>query len=220
MAAVLPCVEVGPRGEADGAVVWLHGLGADGHDFEPVVPMLRLPRVRFVFPNAPLRAVTINGGMVMPAWYDILSLGRGGGGEDEAGVRESAREVSAILAREKQRGVPPERTVLAGFSQGAALALHVGVRHPERLAGILVLSGYEVLAATREGEASPANRRTPMFFGHGTDDPVVPLEGGRAAYTAYAAAGREAVWREYEMGHSVSPEEIEDVAVWLAERLR
>jgi phospholipase/carboxylesterase len=218
-AAVLSCVEVGPRGQADGAVVWLHGLGADGHDFEPIVPMLGLPRVRFVFPNAPLRAVTINGGMVMPAWYDILALGRRSS-EDEAGVRESAKEIAALLAREKQRGVPPARTVLAGFSQGGALALHVGVRHPETLAGILVLSGYEVLAATREGEASPANRRTPMFFGHGTEDPVVPLAGGRAAYTAHATPEREAVWREYEMAHSVSPEEIEDVAGWLRERLR
>ena len=218
MPPVLPCVEVGPRGQADGAVLWLHGLGADGHDFEPIVPMLGLPRVRFVFPNAPLRAVTINGGLVMPAWYDIVRLG-GGGGEDEGDVRESAADVAALLAREKQRGVPPEKTVLAGFSQGAAIALHVGVRHPETLAGILVLSGYEVLTATREGEAAPANRRTPMFFGHGTEDPLVPIEGGRAAYKAHAG-GREAVWREYEMAHSVSPEEIEDVGSWLRERLR
>jgi phospholipase/carboxylesterase len=218
MAGVLPCVEVGPRGDAEAAVVWLHGLGADGHDFEPIVPMLRLPGVRFVFPNAPLRAVTINGGMVMPAWYDIVTLGRVGG-EDEADVRESAREVAALLAREKQRGVPAGRTVLAGFSQGAAIALHVGVRHPETLAGILVLSGYEVLSHTREGEAGPANRRTPIFFGHGTEDPLVPIDRGRAAHKAYATAGRETVWREYEMGHSVSPEEIEDVAGWLRERL-
>jgi phospholipase/carboxylesterase len=219
MAAVLPCVEVGPRGDADAAVVWLHGLGADGHDFEPIVPLLRLPRVRFVFPNAPLRAVTINGGMVMPAWYDITTLGRAGG-EDESDVRESAREVAALLEREKRRGVPAGRTVLAGFSQGAAIALHVGVRHPETLAGILVLSGYEVLGATREGESSPANRKTPMFFGHGTEDPLVPIERGRAAYKAHATPDREALWREYEMGHSVSPEEIEDVAGWLHERLR
>ena len=198
--------------------MWLHGLGADGHDFEPIVPMLRLPRVRFVFPNAPLRAVTINGGMVMPAWYDIVTLGRAGG-EDEADVRESAREIAALLAREKERGVPPGRTVLAGFSQGAAIALHVGVRHPETLAGILVLSGYEVLSATREGEINPANRKTAMFFGHGTEDPLVPIERGRMAYKAHATKDREALWREYEMGHSVSPEEIEDVAGWLRERL-
>ena len=218
MSVLLPCVEVGPRGQADGAVVWMHGLGADGHDFEPIVPMLRLPRVRFVFPHAPLRGVTINGGMVMPAWYDITTLGRDGG-EDEADVRQSAADVSALLAREKQRGVPPERTVIAGFSQGAAIALHVGVRHPEALAGILVLSGYEVLARTREAEVAPANRRTPMLFCHGTEDPLVPVERGRAAYEAHATPEREALWREFEMEHSVSPEEIEIVAGWLHERL-
>jgi phospholipase/carboxylesterase len=215
----LPCVEVGPRGQAEGAVVWLHGLGADGHDFEPIVPWLRLPEVRFVFPHAPLRAVTINGGMVMPAWYDITTLGEDGG-EDERDVRESAAEVAALLAREKQRGVPPERTVLAGFSQGAAIALHAGIRHREALAGILVLSGYEVLASTREAEAAPANRKTPMLFCHGADDPLVAVERGRAAYRAFATPEREATWREFPMGHQVCDEEIELVRDWLHARLR
>ena len=211
-------MEVGPRGQADAAVVWLHGLGADGHDFEPIVPMLGLPRVRFVFPNAPLRAVTINGGLVMPAWYDITALDREGGA-DVADVRESAAEVAALLAREKQRGIPPGKTVLAGFSQGAAVALHAGVRHPEALAGILVLSGYEVLPAAREAEAAPANRRTPMLFCHGTEDPLVPVERGRAAWKAYATPDREALWREFPIAHQVSPEEIEVFAGWLHERL-
>src|SRR5688572_14007263 len=218
MAGVLPCVEVGPRGQADAAVVWLHGLGADGHDFEPIVPMLGLPRVRFVFPNAPLRAVTINGGMVMPAWYDITALG-GEGGADAAGVRESGAEVAALLAREKQRGVPPERTVLAGFSQGAAIALHAGVRHPEALAGILVLSGYEVLPETRDAEAAPANRRTPMLFCHGTRDQVVPVAGGRMAHAAHATADRDAQWREFPIAHEVSDAEIAAVRDWLHARL-
>jgi phospholipase/carboxylesterase len=218
VAAILPCVEVGPRGQADAAVVWLHGLGADGHDFEPIVPMLGLPRVRFVFPNAPLRAVTINGGMVMPAWYDITALDREGGA-DETDVRESAADVAALLAREKQRGVPPERTVLAGFSQGAAIALHAGVRHAETLAGILVLSGYDVLPATREAEAAPANRRTPMLFCHGAHDPLVPVERGRAAWKAHATPEREALWREFPIAHQVSPEEIEVFAGWLQDRL-
>ena len=219
MGAVLPCVEVGPRGQADAAVVWLHGLGADGHDFEPIVPMLGLPRVRFVFPNAPLRAVTINGGMVMPAWYDITALDREGGA-DATDVRASAAEVVALLAREKQRGVPAARTVLAGFSQGAAIALHAGVRHTETLAGILVLSGYEVLPETREAEAAPANRRTPMLFCHGTHDPLVPVERGRAAWKAHATPDREAHWREFPIAHQVSPEEIEVFAGWLRDRLR
>jgi phospholipase/carboxylesterase len=213
VAELLPCVEIGPRGQAEGAVVWMHGLGANGHDFEPIVPYLELPRVRFVFPHAPLRPVTINGGMVMPAWYDITALASPGG-ENAQQVLESAKAVGALVAREATRGVPPEHVVVAGFSQGAAVALHVGTRYPDRLAGIMVLSGYEVRAATREAEASPANRRTPMLFCHGTEDEVVPLAGGRAAYEAHAA-GREAQWREYPVAHQVSEEEIADVRDWL-----
>lgn len=219
MGALLPCVEVGPRGQAAGAVVWLHGLGANGHDFEPIVPYLELPRVRFVFPHAPLRRVTINGGMEMPAWYDILSFGREGGGENPAHVREARAQVDALLRREKERGIAPDRTVLAGFSQGAALALHAGTRYPESLAGILVLSGYEVLPRTREAEASPANRRTPMLFCHGTHDPLVPVERGRAAFEAHAAPERDAQWREFPIAHEVSDEEIAAVRDWLHARL-
>jgi phospholipase/carboxylesterase len=217
MAALLPCVEVGPRGQAAGAVVWLHGLGANGHDFEPIVPLLELPRVRFVFPHAPLRRVTINGGMEMPAWYDILALG-GAGGSNPAHVLEARAQVDALLRREKERGIAPERTVLAGFSQGAAIALHAGIRYPETLAGILVLSGYEVLPHTREAEASPANRRTPMLFCHGTEDPLVPVVGGRAAFEAHAAE-RDAQWREFPIAHEVGDEEIGVVRDWLHARL-
>jgi phospholipase/carboxylesterase len=219
MASLLPCVEAGPRGEAAGSVVWLHGLGADGHDFEPIVPLLRLPRARFVFPNAPARPVTINGGMVMPAWYDIVALARPGG-EDAAQVRASAAQIDALLAREIARGVPSDHIVIAGFSQGAALALHVGTRYPERLAGIMVLSGYEVRAASREAEASAANRGTPMLFCHGTDDPLVPVQGGRAAYQAHATPAREALWHEFPMAHEVSDAEIGVVRDWLHARLR
>lgn len=218
MASLLPCVEVGPRGEVAGSVVWLHGLGASGHDFEPIVPLLQLPRVRFVFPHAPERPVTINGGMVMPAWYDIVALARPGG-EDAGQVRASAAQIEALLAREASRGVPPDRTVIAGFSQGAALALHVGTRHPERLAGILVLSGYEVRAPSREAEAAPRNRATPMLFCHGAQDPLVPIAGGRAAWQAHASAEREALWREFPMAHEVSDDEIEVVREWLHARL-
>lgn len=218
MGAVLPCVEIGPRGHAEGAVVWLHGLGANGHDFEPIVPYLELPRVRFVFPHAPLRRVTINRGMEMPAWYDIRSIGQQGD-VDPAQVREAKSQVDALLRREKERGIAPGRTVLAGFSQGAALALHTGMRHPESLGGILVLSGYEVMPQTREAEAAPANRRTPMLFCHGTEDPLVRIENGRAAFEAHATPERDAQWREFPIAHEVSDEEIAAVRDWLHARL-
>ena len=158
MTDVLPCVEIDAQGEPAGTVLWLHGLGANGHDFEPIVPLLELPQVRFVFPHAPARGVTINGGLIMPAWYDILALGTAAGGEDADDVRESAAMIEALIAREGERGVPSENVVLAGFSQGGAMALFVGTRHAQPLRGIMVLSGYEVLARTREAEASEANR--------------------------------------------------------------
>ena len=218
MSALLPCVEVGPRGDAAGAVVWLHGLGANGHDFEPIVPYLELPRVRFVFPHAPSRAVTINGGMRMPSWYDIVSLAAAGGG-NAAHVAESRAQVDALLRRESERGLSSDRVVLAGFSQGAALALHTGIRYPETLAGIMVLSGYEVLPGTRDAEASPANRRTPMLFCHGTHDAVVPVEGGRMAWRAHSTPGRDAQWLEFPIAHEVSDAEIAAVRDWLHARL-
>jgi phospholipase/carboxylesterase len=218
MAELLPCVEVGPDTDAEGSVVWLHGLGASGHDFEDIVPLLRLPRVRFVFPHAPQHAVTINGGLLMPAWYDIVSLMGPTGGEREAHVRESAELVEALLARERERGVPSARTVLAGFSQGAAMALFAGTRHAHPLAGLMMLSGYEVLPGTRVAEASQANAATPMFFAHGTYDPMVPIARGRAAQQAYSG-GREAEWHEYGMAHQVCEPEIADIRDWLTARL-
>jgi len=211
----LSCVEVEPAAEARGSVIWLHGLGADGHDFEPIVPLLGLPDVRFVFPNAPARPVTINGGMVMPAWYDILSLGGPGAGERTEDVRRSARLIEALVQREERRGVPSTRIVLAGFSQGAAMALFVGARYPRPLLGIMVLSGYEVLAETREAEASGANRTTPILSCHGTLDPLVAVGRGRQAYRTYASPQRPAEWREFPIGHEVSPEEIGVIRDWL-----
>ena len=218
MSELLPCVEIEPRGDATSSVVWLHGLGASGHDFEPVVPHLRLPHTRFVFPHAPRRPVTINMGLIMPAWYDITGLDRSGG-ETGRHVRESDGLVRALLAREKERGVPPARTVLAGFSQGGALALFTGVRYEETLAGIVVLSAYELLPGTRAAESSAANAATPIFFGHGRYDPIVPLAMGKAAHAAFAGGARDARWHEYPIEHSVSMPEIEDVAAWLRERL-
>lgn len=214
----LPCLEIGPP-DATASVVWLHGLGASGDDFEPIVPHLRLPHVRFVFPHAPARPVTINGGYVMPSWYDIRHLDFvGEGRESEDDIRASGAQVAALIEREAARGVPPERTVLAGFSQGGALALHVGHRYPATLAGILVLSGYLVRpGALAEGHA--ANADTPLLFGHGRFDDVVPHFAGRLAFEAFARPGRDARWKDYPMGHEVCPEEIGDIAFWLRERI-
>jgi phospholipase/carboxylesterase len=213
MSELLSAVEIDPPSRPEGVVVWLHGLGADGHDFEPIVPILGLPRARFVFPHAPSMPVTINGGMVMPAWYDIVAIG--GGGEKEADVRRSAAQIRALVEREEQKGVPADRIILAGFSQGAAMALHVGTRHPRALRGIMVLSGYEVLAPLREREETLANRATPMLFCHGTADPVVPIAAGRAAYQAHTRPDRPTEWHEFPMGHEVSPSELTVIRQWL-----
>jgi phospholipase/carboxylesterase len=212
--SLLECLEVGPAESASGTVICLHGLGASGDDLAPLVPYLKQPGIRFVFPHAPSRAVTINGGYWMPAWYDILRLGEAGG-ENEADVRRSAASVTALVAREGTRGVPASRVVLMGFSQGGALALHVGTRHPEPLLGIVVLSGYEVLAEKR-AEESPANRETPILFCHGTEDPVVPIARGRAAYRTHAGPGRS--WHEFPMEHEICGEELDLLRGWLGAR--
>lgn len=199
----------------------MHGLGADGNDFAPVVPILQLPDVRFVFPNAPTMPVTINGGAVMRSWYDIKTLDRSPDRESEPDIRASAKHIEALLAREVERGVPPHRTVLAGFSQGAAMALHVGVRHPQALAGIMVLSGYRLVPGTFETESSAANRGTPLLFCHGTHDDMLPLALGKEAHDYMRAHtdGAAIEWHEFPIGHSVCPEEIEIIARWLGERL-
>lgn len=221
MTKILPCVEIEPRSAATrGSVIWLHGLGADGHDFEPIVPMLQQPELRFVFPHAPVQPVTLNGGFVMPAWYDILSLERTADRESEPDIRRSAELIEALLEREKDRGVPAERIVLAGFSQGAAMALHVGLRHAEPLAGLMILSGYRVLPDRFEAERSEANRRTPMLFCHGSFDPLLPIELGREAFDFMREHMPEAdmQWHSFPIEHSVSEPEIQVVARWLAER--
>jgi phospholipase/carboxylesterase len=217
MTEVLPCVEIDAQGTPAGSVIWLHGLGASGHDFEPIVPHLQLPNVRFVFPHAPARGVTINGGLIMPAWYDILAMATQGA-EDADDVRESAAMVESLIAREASRGVPAERVVLAGFSQGGAMALFVGTRQARPLRGMMVLSGYEVLARTREAETSDASRETPLLFCHGTYDPMVDLSRARDAFAAYGEGRREAQWHEFPMGHEVSAAEITVIREWLAAR--
>ena len=214
---LLECVERAPSVPARSSIIWLHGLGADGHDFEPIVSELGLAEdlaVRFIFPHAPERAVTINGGVVMRAWYDILGLDIRRD-EDIEGLRTSETQVRALVEREVSRGVSEERIVLAGFSQGGAIALQAGVRHPRRLAGIMALSTYLTLPEKLESEASPANSDCPIFMAHGTQDPVVPYEGGERSRPALEAQGYEVEWREYPMPHSVCAEEIADISSWL-----
>lgn len=203
-------------GENPGAsVIWLHGLGADGYDFEPIVPELRLSDVpiRFVFPHAPMQPVTINAGMVMRAWYDVsdAAIRR----EDEAGVRGSQVLLEGLITREKQRGSAGYRIVVAGFSQGGAIALQTGLRHAERLAGIMALSCYLPIADKFAGEAHPANRDVPVFMGHGTQDPVVPLARAVESRELLERAGYRIEWHDYPMPHSVCMEEIRDIGAWL-----
>jgi phospholipase/carboxylesterase len=208
-------VETAPKPEA--CVIWLHGLGADGHDFAPIVPVLDLPEkpgVRFVFPHAPMQPVTINAGMVMRAWYDVYALD-GVRREDEAGIRASQAQLEALVAREAARGIPAARLVLAGFSQGGAIALQTALRHPQRLAGIMALSTYLPLAATLAAEASPANRDVPIFMAHGTHDPMIPLHRAARSRDLLSGAGYRVEWREYPMPHAVCDEEIRDISAWL-----
>jgi phospholipase/carboxylesterase len=210
-------VEVETGRDPQAAVIWLHGLGADGHDFEPIVPEFIRPgerTLRFVFPHAPIRPVTLNGGYAMRAWYDIAALDRRTT-EDENGIRASQTAIDTLIRRENARGIRSERIVLAGFSQGGAMALFAGTRYPERLAGIMGLSCYQVLAAQFAAERSAANQSTPVFLAHGTQDPVVAPLLGEEARRQLEAAGYSVEWHAYSMPHSVCPEEVADIAAWL-----
>ena len=198
------------------AVVWLHGLGADGHDFEPIVPELRLAApVRFVFPHAPVRPVTINGGMQMRAWYDILGFDRRAR-EDAAGIHASAAAVTELVDREIERGLSSDSIVLAGFSQGGAIALHTALRSPKPLAGVLALSTYLPLAATLASERSAVNAAIPLFMAHGTDDPVLPFGLAETSRRALEALGYVVDWHAYRMAHSVCMEEVRAIGAWLS----
>lgn len=204
------------------SVIWLHGLGADGHDFVPVVPQLNLgsqPAVRFVFPHAPVIPVTLNGGMPMRAWYDIRSISNRRD-QDEKGILRAGEMVLAMIAREEARGVAPSRIVLAGFSQGGAVALYAALRFPHRLAGLIALSSYLLFPERLATEVSAANRDLPVFLGHGTMDPVVPFAMGQASRAELQALGYPLTWREYVMPHSVCMEEITDIGQWLAGLLK
>jgi len=217
MSDLLETVEIETAPSPRRAVIWMHGLGADGHDFVDIVPALGLrdTPVRFVFPHAPMRPVTINRGMVMRSWYDVrddVGVRR----EDEAGVRESQARIEALIARERTRGVPAERLVLAGFSQGGAMALHTGLRQAERLAGIMALSCFLPLADKVAADASAANRAAPIFMAHGIHDPLIPLARAVHARDTLAALGYPVEWHAYPMPHSVCDDEVLDIAAWLA----
>jgi phospholipase/carboxylesterase len=218
MNTLLPRVELESAPHPTAAVIWLHGLGADGHDFAGLVPELDLsncPPIRFVFPHAPSMPVTVNGGYVMPAWYDILGPDLVSQ-QDAAGIQASERAIVALIAQEVARGIPAERIVLAGFSQGCAMALHTGLRLPQRLAGIMALSGYLPLADRFTAERHPANGSTPVFMAHGTQDPVVVIARGEASRDALAALGQPVEWHSYPMPHSLHPREISDISAFLA----
>ena len=215
-------VEVGPSENVDGSVIWLHGLGADGHDFEPIVAQLNLPpslKLRFVFPHAPVRPITINGGMSMRAWYDIMSLERGGPA-DEQGIRKSAATLTSLIEREKERGVPYEKIVVAGFSQGGAIASHCALRFSENLAGLMALSTYLPLRSTIQSEiaesATAQSKSLRIFMAHGLSDPMLPIELGTSSRDAVRSLGYTVEWFEYPMPHAVCPQEIADISVWLS----
>jgi phospholipase/carboxylesterase len=224
MSTLLPRVELEsqPGTPATAAVIWLHGLGADGNDFAGLVPELDLegcPPIRFVFPHAPSIPVTLNGGYVMPAWYDILGL-NGTAAQDAAGIQKSERAIKALIDNEVARGIPFDRIVLAGFSQGCAMALHTGLRLPHKLAGIMALSGYLPLADRTRSERLEANAHTPIFMAHGTQDPVVVIARGEESRDALAALGHPVQWHAYPMQHAVHPREIADISAFLKQVLK
>ena len=219
-ADLLPCVEINPPGDVHAVVIWLHGLGADGHDFEPIVPELRIPAelgVRFVFPHAPAIPVSINNGFVMPAWYDIRDLDLRNR-HDEEGLAQSVDRVRQLLARERET-VPAERILLAGFSQGGAVALQLALRHPEALAGVLALSCYIVNGDLLDQERHAANQNVPILQCHGVFDPMVPIDRGEAARAWLQERDYDVTWKTYPMQHQVCMEQIHDVGAWLRERL-
>jgi phospholipase/carboxylesterase len=219
---MLETVEQSTRPRVAWSVLWLHGLGADGHDFASIVPELvrpDWPGIRFVFPHAPVRPVTINGGVPMRAWYDIRSLSADDRA-DETGVRESIAEVEALIGRERDRGVPPKRLLLVGFSQGGAMALASGLRREAPVAGIAALSSYLPLASTTQSEMTPGGKTTPVFMAHGTQDPVVMPAWGSRSRDTLQALGVQVEWRTYPMPHAVHPQEVRDLGDWMEARFQ
>ncbi|HEX5961510.1 MAG TPA: alpha/beta hydrolase fold domain-containing protein [Rhodanobacteraceae bacterium] len=216
----LECVEIETAPDPRHAVIWLHGLGADAHDFEPIVPQLlqpQWPALRFVFPHAPVRPITLNGGLPMRGWYDIAGFDLAQK-QDEAGIHTSIGEVEILIAREAERGVPASNLVLAGFSQGGALALAAGLRHAEKLAALIALSTYLPIAEQTADERSAANAATPIFMGHGAFDPVVPQYLGERSRDRLREWGYAVEWRSYPMAHQVCPQELIDLAGFFTDR--
>ena len=218
----IECVEFQTASNPRHAVIWLHGLGADGHDFEPIVPQLvrpEWPALRFVFPHAPVRPISLNGGLPMRAWYDIggFDLSQK---QDEAGIRMSITAVDSLIAREVERGVPNANIVLTGFSQGGAIALAAGLRHANKLAAIVALSTYLPIAEVTAGERNASNAATPIFMGHGAFDPVVPRYLGERSRDQLRDWGYHVDWHSYPMAHQVCPQEIADLADFLTGCLR
>ncbi len=218
---LLETVEISSGPAPSAAVIWLHGLGADGHDFEPIVPQLNwpdAPDIRYVFPHAPIRRVTINGGMPMRAWYDIMTL-TSARGHDREGVVDSVNRVAALIDREIANGIRSDRVILAGFSQGGAVALQLALRYPRPLAGVIALSSYMLFADRIEAQRSEANAGLPAFVAHGSQDPVVPIAMGEAAARQLEAMGHPVEWHSYPMPHAVAPEEIQHLSDWMRTRL-
>ncbi len=212
----LSAIDITTGSNPEYTILWMHGLGADGNDFVPIVQALDLPEIpiRFLFPHAPQQPVTINGGYIMRAWYDIQHTDFVEQ-EDETGIRRSQHAIVELIEREDRRGIPPDHLILAGFSQGAAMALHTGLRHPDRLAGIIALSGYLPLAHKIEREAHITNRITPIFMAHGNDDPIVPIELAHASLQQLREYHYPVTWHEYPMEHTVCDQELVDISRWL-----
>ena len=220
MTQLLETIELETSPNPSAAVIWMHGLGADGNDFVPIVNELDLsgaPAIRFIFPHAPMMPVTINNGHVMRAWYDVSfgDLETGAKRADENGVRKSQAEIGHLIEREADREIPFKNIVLSGFSQGGAMALQTGLRYPKRLAGVMALSCYLPCADSFAAEAAPANVKTPVLIAHGTQDPVVPYTMGKNSHNVLASSGYAVQWREYPMQHSVCMEEVRDIGAWL-----
>lgn len=206
----------------DASIIWLHGLGADGHDFEPIVPEMGLPNdlaVRFIFPHAPAIPVTINNGYIMPAWYDFKQTDLGIE-HDEKGISHSAKQIQLLIEQQEMHGIAPDRIILAGFSQGGAMGIHCGLRQSEPIAGIMALSSYLLMPDHMKNEIKPAACSTPIFMAHGVNDPVVPYAAGEASYRKLEAAGCHIEWHSYPMEHHVCPQEIKDIGLWIGRILK
>jgi phospholipase/carboxylesterase len=216
--SLLPAEIIQTNPSPSASVIWLHGLGADGHDFAPIVPQLALPEqpgIRFIFPHAPVKPVTINNGYVMPAWYDVVSIDLRQG-QDRDGIVESQQRLVQLIENEIANGIAAERIVLAGFSQGGAVALYTGLRFPQRLGGIMALSTYVPLADSTDAERAAANRDIPIMMAHGEYDQTIPMEAGEESKALLDQLGYNVSWHTYPMEHSVCGEEVEDISKWLS----